>query len=41
MMNKSFYSQYYVGENGEPVTDATSGKKLFIPVSNTKLMINM
>lgn len=32
---------YYVGENGEPTTDSTSGKKLFIPVSNTKLMINM
>lgn len=32
---------YYVGENGEPTTDSTSGQKLFIPVSNTKLMINM
>ena len=34
-------SDYYVGENGEPTTDSSSGKKLFIPVSNTKLMINM
>lgn len=34
-------AQYYTGENGEPVTDAASGQKLFIPLSNTKLMINM
>ena len=33
--------QYYVGENGEPVTDDTSGQKLFIPVSPQKLVINM
>ena len=35
-------AQYYLGENGEPVTDATiTGQKLFIPISNTKLAINM
>lgn len=33
---------YYLGENGEPTTDATiTGQKLFIPVSNTKLAIIM
>ena len=30
---------YYTGENGEPVTDSTSGQKLFTPVSATKLAI--
>lgn len=35
-------AQYYVGENGEPVTDASiTGQKLFIPVSGTVLAINM
>lgn len=35
-------SQYYVGANGEPVTDASiTGQKLFKPVSDTKLAINM
>lgn len=35
-------SQYYLGENGEVSTDATiTGQKLFVPVSNTKLAINM
>lgn len=35
-------AQYYLGENGEVSTDATiTGQKLFIPVSNTKLAINM
>lgn len=34
-------AQYYTGADGEPVTDSTSGQKLFIPVSNTKLVINM
>lgn len=35
-------AQYYVGENGEPVTDSTiTGQKLFKPVSSTKLLINM
>ena len=35
-------AQYYVGNNGEPVTDSTiTGQKLFIPVSSTKLLINM
>jgi len=33
--------QYYQGANGEPVTDSTSSMKLFIPVSRTKLAINM
>lgn len=35
-------SAYYLGENGEPTTDATiTGQKLFVPVSNTKLAIIM
>lgn len=35
-------AQYYVGENGEPVTDESiTGQKLFVPISNTKLAINM
>lgn len=35
-------AQYYVGNNGEPVTDSSiTGQKLFIPVSATKLLINM
>lgn len=34
-------AQYYAGENGEPVTDSASGQKLFVPVSSTKLRINM
>ena len=33
--------QYYVGENGEPVTSSDSGYKLFIPVSQNYLRINM
>lgn len=34
--------QYYAGENGEPVTDASiTGQKLFIPVSRTKLSVNL
>ena len=33
--------QYYVGDDGEPVTDSTSGFKLFIPISNTQLAINL
>lgn len=31
--------QYYTGANGEPVTSGT--QKLFIPISNQKLVINM
>lgn len=31
--------QYYVGANGEPVTAGT--QKLFIPISNQKLVVNM
>lgn len=35
-------AQYYLGENGEPVTDSTvTGQKLFIPVSNTILAVNI
>lgn len=35
-------AQYYLGTDGEPVTDSTiTGQKLFIPVSRTKLAINM
>ena len=35
-------AQYYLGNNGEPVTDSTiTGQKLFIPISNTKLAVNM
>lgn len=35
-------AQYYLGNNGEPVTDSSiTGQKLFIPISNTKLAINM
>lgn len=34
-------SDYYVGENGEPVTSPDSGQRLFIPISNTKLLINI
>lgn len=35
-------AQYYVGNDGEPVTDSTiTGQKLFKPVSSTKLLINM
>ena len=35
-------AQYYLGDNGEPVTDATvTGQKLFVPVSSTVLSVNM
>lgn len=35
-------AQYYLGENGEPVTDSTiTGQKLFKPLSSTVLAINM
>ena len=35
-------AQYYLGANGEPVTDSSiTGQKLFIPISNTKLAVNM
>ena len=35
-------AQYYLGEDGAPVTDSTiTDQKLFIPVSDTKLAINM
>lgn len=33
---------YYLGENGEPVTDASiTGQKLFTPISSTKLAVEM
>lgn len=33
--------QYYLGENGEPVTDSTiTGQKLFIPLDDYTLMVN-
>ena len=36
-------AQYYTSPNGngEPVTDATTGQKLFIPISKTQLSINL
>lgn len=35
-------SQYYLGANGEPVTDATvTGQKLFKPVDEYTLIVNM
>ena len=36
-------SQYYAAADGsgEPVTDAASGQKLFIPISKTQLAINL
>ena len=34
--------QYYAGEDGVPVADSTiTGQKLFIPVSKTKLSVNL
>ena len=33
-------AQYYVSENGEPTT-TVSDYKLFIPVSSTKLLVNL
>lgn len=35
-------AQYYLGENGEPVTDATvTGQKLFVPESRTVLSVKI
>lgn len=36
-------AQYYnsTDGSGEPTTDATSGQKLFIPISKTQLAINL
>lgn len=36
-------AQYYAAADGsgEPVTDTTSGQKLFIPISSTQLAINL
>ena len=33
--------QYYQGASGEPTTSTASGFKLFIPVSSTRLAVNM
>ena len=34
--------QYYLGEDGVPTTDSTvTGQRLFVPVSTTKLAVNM
>lgn len=34
-------ADYWLGENGEPVTDSTiTGQHLFVPISSTKLAIN-
>ena len=33
--------QYYVGEDGEPVTSNASGYKLFIPINGTQLAVNL
>lgn len=33
--------QYYQGDNGQPTTDATSDQKLFFPISDTQLLINL
>lgn len=32
---------YYIGENGQPTTSSASGKKLFKPISTTKLAIKL
>lgn len=32
--------QYYVGENGLPTTDNTSGQKLFVPLDDATLLVN-
>lgn len=35
-------AQYYVGDNGEPVTDSTiTGQKLFVPLSSTVLAVKI
>lgn len=34
-------AQYYVGADGEPTTSTASGQKLFVPISATKLAMNM
>lgn len=31
---------YYVGDNGEPVTDSTSGQKLFTPLNDYTLLVH-
>lgn len=33
--------QYYQGADGKPSTDPTSGQKLFFPISDTQLLINL
>lgn len=32
---------YWVGDNGEPVTDSASGQHLFRPISKTQLAVNL
>lgn len=34
-------AQYYLGEDGAPTTDATSGIKLFVPATETQLAVKM
>lgn len=35
-------AQYYLGENGEPVTDSSvTGQRLFVPLSSTVLAVRM
>lgn len=34
-------ADYYVGDNGAPTTDPTSGQKLFIPISKTQLLVTL
>ena len=39
--NYNIGQQYYVGDNGEPVTNNASGYKLFIPLNSTQLAVNL
>lgn len=34
-------ADYWLGDNGEPTTDKSSGCHLFVPISNTKLAVNI
>lgn len=43
LMNGHHYlvgRQYYLGEDGEPTTDSTSGQKLFMPLDDYTLNVN-
>lgn len=33
--------QYYQGDDGQPTTAAASGQKLFFPISDTQLLVNL